>query len=260
MGILTTIKKNPLLRNVILALCLLVIAVALTQFLLNRATRHGQAFEVPDLGGLTLEQADSAARPARLRLEITDSMYLPARRGGSVLEQNPAPGAKVKSGRRIFLVINAFNPRTAVIPYVTGYSLRQAKNNLEVAGFEIDKLIYRDDIATNNILEQQYRGRTIGSSSRVEAPQGAGVTLVVGRGADGSPARVPNLIGLTLKDAKSRLWEQGLNAGTVTRGEGVTEVTQHRARVSRQTAAAGSAQALGAAVGVTITLEADGNE
>jgi beta-lactam-binding protein with PASTA domain len=81
------------------------------------------------------------------------------------------------------------------------------------------------------------------------------VTLIVGRGVDGIVARVPNVVGLTLKDAKSRLWEQGLNVGTVTRGEGVTEVNLHTARVSRQTATAGSAQNLGSTVALTIASE-----
>ncbi len=152
-------------------------------------------------------------------------------------------------------MINAFNPKTVQIPYVTGYSLRQAKNNLEVAGFEIERLIYRDDIAVNNVLEESYKGRGITAESRTMAPAGSGIVLVVGRSADDPVTRVPNVTGYPLKDAKSRLWEQGLNVGTVTRSEGITEINLHRARVSRQSLAAGTSQALGSAVNLTLTLE-----
>lgn len=255
MGFIAYLKQHPFLKNLTLSACFVLIFIALAQIVLNFATRHGQAFDVPDFNGLTMEQADSLARRARLRLEINDSLYLPARTPGSVLEQNPSPGSKVKAGRRIFLTINAFNPRTAQIPYVTGYSLRQAKNNIEVAGFEIERLIFRDDIAVNNVLEESYNGQRITAGSRVMAPAGAGVTLVIGRSSGDNFTRVPNVAGFTLKAAKSRLWEQGLNVGTVTRGEGITEVNLYQALVSRQSLGAGTSQALGSAVALTLTLE-----
>jgi Uncharacterized protein conserved in bacteria len=256
MGFMQFLKKHLFIRNLLLAVCFFIIFIALTQLILNWATRHGQAYNVPDFNGMTLEEAEVAAKEAKLQLEINDTLYLPARQGGSILEQNPSPGAQVKSGRRIFLTINAFNPKMARIPYVTGYSLRQAKNNLEVAQFQIDKLIYKDDIATNNVLEQQYKGRTITSNSNIEAPTGSGITLIVGRERYGNnTVKVPKVIGFTLKDAKSRLWEVGLNVGTITRDEGVNEINEHLARISRQSLGVGTTQSLGASVNLHITLD-----
>ncbi|MDL2230697.1 PASTA domain-containing protein [Alistipes sp. OttesenSCG-928-L06] len=255
MGFLSFLKKHVFLRNLLLAVCFFIIFIALTQLILNCSTRHGQAYSVPDFNGLTLGEAKAQAKEAALKLEINDSLYLPSRPGGTVLEQNPSPGSKVKSGRRVFLTINAFNPKTAQIPYVTGYSLRQAKNNLEVAGFEIEKLVYRDDIAANNVLEQQYNGREVTSKSNIQAPTGSGITLVVGRGQGNNAVKVPKVIGFTLKDAKSRLWEVGLNIGKITRDAGITDVNQHQARVSKQSLSVGSSQSLGAVVDLNLTLD-----
>jgi beta-lactam-binding protein with PASTA domain len=257
MGFLSLLKKNPLLKNLVLALCFFLIFIALTQLLLNCTTRHGQAFEVPDFSGMTLDEAEQAGHEARLKLTVSDSLYLPARTGGVILEQNPSPGSKVKSGRRVFLTINAYNPKLAQIPYVTGYSLRQAKNNLEISGFEIERLIYRDDIAVNNVLEEQYQGRRIAEGSNIQAPTGSAITLIVGRGADEKDhfTKVPSVIGFTLKNAKSRLWEQGLNIGTITRDEGITEVNLHEARVARQSLGVGTSQALGANVNLRLSLD-----
>ena len=256
MGFLTFLKKHLFIRNLLLAFCFFIIFIALTQFVLNCATRHGQAYSVPDFNGLTLAEALETAREADLKLEVNDSLYLPARTGGVILEQNPVPGSKVKSGRRVFLTINAFNPKMAKIPYVTGYSLRQAKNNLEVAGFEIEKLIYKDDLAANNVLEQQYKGRTVSGNSNIEAPAGSGITLIVGRGYGSSAtAKVPKVTGFTLKDAKSRLWELGLNVGQVVYGEGISEINLHQSRVSRQSLGAGTSPALGSAVDLHLSLD-----
>ena len=256
MGFLSFLKKHTFIRNLLLAVCFFIIFIALTQLILNLATRHGQSYGVPDFNGLTLDEAKFAAKEADLKLEISDSLYLPARTGGIILEQNPSPGAKVKSGRRVFLTINAFSPKMARIPYVTGYSLRQAKNNLEVAGFEIEKLVYKDDIATNNVLEQQYKGRTVTGGSNIDAPAGSGVTLIVGRGhGENTTVKVPNVTGFTLKDAKNRLWEAGLNFGKITRDEAVTEINLYQARVAKQSPGVGSSQSLGTAVDLHLTLD-----
>ena len=254
MGLFQIVKNNPFLRNLVLALCFIVTVVFIVHFTLNLATRHGQAFDVPDFNGLTIPEARIAAREAKLALEVNDSLYLPGRTGGIVLEQHPSPGAKVKSGRRIFLTINSYNPKMATIPYVTGFSLRQAKNNIEVAGFEIDKLIYRDDIAANNVLEEQFQGRVVQPNSNLQAPTGSGITLIVGRGT-ATAAKVPKVAGFPLKDAKSRLWEQGLNVGKIVRDEGVTELNLHEARVSRQSPGVGSLQTLGTAVDLHLSLD-----
>ena len=248
------IRENIFWRNVVLAVCSLVIFVFLAQILLNLGTRHGQVLEVPDFSGLTFTEARSVAEKADLRLEINDSLYLPAGTGGIVLEQNPAPGAHVKSGRRVFITVNSFRPKTARIPYVTGYSLRQAKNNLEVAGFAIERLIYREDIATNNVLEQRYKGQTVLPQSDIEAPAGSGITLVVG--VSGNPAvQVPKVVGFPVQEAKSRLWEQGLNIGKIEQEAGITEVNINEARVYRQRPNAGSRQQLGAKVNLYLTLD-----
>jgi beta-lactam-binding protein with PASTA domain len=254
MGLFRTIKNNLFLRNLVLATCFIVIFVFVTHVVLNLSTRHGQAFEVPDFNGLTMDEARAAAVEARLQLEVNDSLYLPGRRGGIVLEQNPSPRSKVKSGRRIFLTINSYNPKMAQIPYVTGFSLRQAKNNIEVAGFEIDRLIYRDDMAANNVLEEQFNGRIIQPGSELQAPTGSGITLIVGRGNE-TAIRVPKVVGFPLKDAKSRLWEQGLNVGRIARDEGITELNLYQARVSRQSPGVGSVQALGTAVDLHLSLD-----
>lgn len=255
MGLFEKIKNNMFLRNVILAVCVLIILVFLAQIFLNLVTRHGQVHEVPDFGGMTMEEAEQAARKASLDLEINDSLFLPLRAGGIVLEQNPAPGAKVKSGRRIFLTVNAFSPKIAEIPYVAGYSLRQAKNNLEVAGFEIEKLVYREDIATNNVLEQRFKGRTVLPGSKLEAPTGSGVVLVVGMKAGEASVKTPKVVGFPLQEAKSRLWEQGLNLGQVFYDKGVTEVNVTDARVYKQEPNAGGHHMLGTAINLYLSLD-----
>ena len=142
------INSSVIARNLVLAACAIIVFVFVVNLLLNLFTRHGQVRVVPDFSHMTVEEAAHAGKEASLKIEINDSLYVPAYPGGVILEQTPAPGEKVKSGRHIFVTINSFRQKMVDVPYVTGFSLRQAKNNLDIAGLGIKELIYRDDIAT----------------------------------------------------------------------------------------------------------------
>ena len=139
---------NYVVRNIVLAVSLLVIVLFAANLLLNLFTRHNKHVEVPDFMNMTLDEALAASRGDKLRIEVNDSLYVPAFDPGVILEQRPAAGTEVKPGRRIYVTVNSSQQRMIDVPYVAGYSLRQAKNILETAGLEIEKLVYVDDIAT----------------------------------------------------------------------------------------------------------------
>lgn len=232
--IYTTIRTHVIWRNVVMALCLGIILYFIVNLCLNIYTRHGQKLIVPTMIGHTVAEAETMAAKDELRLEIIDSLYMPKQKPGMILDQSPKPGMGVKSGRRVFLVVNASRPRTDMIPFVTGYSLRQAKNMLETKGFEIEKLVYRSDMATNNVLDELYKGKSITRDSRMQAELGSAITLVVGVNHSSPLPRIPKVIGMTLREAKSRLWEAGLNVGRVRYDSNVEEDEQESARVYKQ--------------------------
>lgn len=250
--------KQTVIRHLILAASLLVIGLFLVQVLLGIFTRHGRHREVPEMVGLSLDEAtELAARNGGLRIEVSDSLFVPIYDGGVVLEQNPKAGTEVKNGRRIFVTVNSYRQKMVEIPYVTGFSLRQAKNNLESVGLEIERLEYVEDIATNYILSQKFGGRTIEEGQKIEAEIGSGITLVVGRGEDEEKSRVavPRVVGMTLYEAKSRLWDSGLNVGRITSDEGVNQLNERNARVYVQSPAQGVVTSLGSGVALSLSLD-----
>lgn len=253
--LIAKISGNPIARNLVLAFCAIIVFGFVANLLLNLFTRHGQIREVPDLSGMTIDEAKHAGKGASLRIEINDSLYVPAYPGGVILEQNPEAGAKVKSGRRVFVTINSYNQKMVTIPYVTGYSLRQAKSNLEMAGLEIDKLIYQSDLATNNVLEERYNGRIIRPGNKVQAEMGSGITLVVGLGSEDAVQAVPRLAGFSAREAKSRLWEAGFNVGRIKRDAEINLLNEKEAHVCAQSPAAGTRLGLGTSVDFTLTLD-----
>jgi beta-lactam-binding protein with PASTA domain len=236
-----------------------VVAIALmlivAHYLMQLGTRHGSRCSVPDFTGISIGDAEHLAKKHDLEIIVNDSLYVPVYDGGIVLEQNPNAEVAVKPGRKIYVTINSFAQKSVKIPYVTGYSLRQAKNNLEIAGLEIAELIYQSDMATNNVLEERFRDRVITRNDNIEAEAGSGITLVVGVSAESGAVSVPKVIGFPLKEAKSRLWEVGLNVGRVIFDEDIEVLDRKNARVYLQSPQQNTVLSLGQRVDLHLTLD-----
>ena len=249
------LRSNPILWNLTLIAIVLIALIVLSYIALAVGTRHGMRRRVPDFTGLTLKDAQYYASQKGLKIIVNDSLYVPAYPGGMVLEQLPKGGVDVKEGRKIYLTINSFSQKKLPMPYVAGRSLRQAKNMLEGSGFGIERLEYVEDMATNYVLGQYLGGVEITAESNIKIEKGTGVVLKVGVSPTQNSTTVPRLIGRKLFDAKSKLWEQGLNVGDVTYDEGITLLNQDDARVCRQSVLQSSELTLGTKVSMHLTLD-----
>ncbi|MEG2469911.1 MAG: PASTA domain-containing protein [Bacteroidales bacterium] len=190
-------------------------AVIVTLFilfsLLKLITRHNEELSVPSFASMTLEEAASVAEKVNLRLEVTDSVYIPGMALGAVFRQNPEADGKVKKNRRILLTINAKTPKKVKMPSLVGYSLRQAQSELTASQLKVGKLIYVEDIATNNVISQLYNGAQISSGKLV--PSGSQIDLKLGVNAGEGGTHVPNLKSISYQLVKEYLTDNSLNIG-----------------------------------------------
>ncbi len=216
------ILKNPYVKTPIIAFSIVVTVVLFFFIFIFFFTRHGQGIDVPKFSGLTEQQAYQLAEKQNLRLEITDSVYIITRKPGTIVEQNPDEGSKVKSNRKIFLTINAKTPKLIELPNVVGVTLRQAKAILELQGFTIETLYFTSDIAINNVLEQRIKGKKIAPGTLL--PKGSTIDLLLGKGFGYERTTLPRIIGYNLSDAKNIIVEASLNLGNVTYDETVKDL------------------------------------
>ena len=249
--------KNPIVRNAVLIVLVLVVLLVAASLLLRAGTRHGSHRTVPDFAGMHISDAARLADNDGLEIIVNDSLFVPMFDGGTVLDQLPKGGAKVKAGRKIYVTINSSRQKSVRVPYVAERSLRQAKNMLESSGLEIARLEYVDDIATNYVLEQYADGVQITPESRIDAEMGSGVVLVVGVQSENSAAYIPKVVGLSLSRAKGRLWEMGFNVGKVTYDADVERLERANARVYYQSEDQGRSAELGTSVSLKLTTNAD---
>ncbi len=203
--------SNWIVRNLLGALVVVVALVVCAMIFLNVVTKHNQELIVPDLSNLTLEEASAVAEAAQMRIDVTDSVFVRRMKRGAVYRQNPVPGSKVKSGRRIALTINAVNAKEITMPNLIGYSTRQAKVELLSRGLVLGKLIYVQDMATNNVLRQLRGFKEIAPGTMVES--GTVINLVVGLNSTDNVTFVPYLGGLRNMSAVEAVHDHSLNVG-----------------------------------------------
>lgn len=201
--------NNILLRTIGIAAVGVLILVLIINAILGGISRHGKEFPMPDFTNLTFEEAKQIAKENNLKLEITDSVYVNNLKKGAITRQNPTPESMVKSGRKVRLTINAVAPKRVQMPLLVGYSLRQAKTELNSSGLRLGTLIYMDDIATNNVLAQQYKGREILAGTEVEIE--SVIDLVLGLNPNDNSTYIPNLKGYRFSTAKDIILENSLN-------------------------------------------------
>lgn len=246
---------NWIVRNILWAVAFFVALLLVARIGLNVITNHGQMIEVPDLTNLTFEQARKEAGRKGLKVEIVDSIFVRRMAKGAVYSQNPKAGAQVKKGRCIMLTTNAFNTKKVSMPNLVGYSMRQAMSELNSRGLALGRLIYVDDMATNNVLRQFYRNRQIKPGRQIES--GSSIDLEVGLNSDDKETYVPNVKDMKYLRAVDAIHESSLNISKAVFDKSVRNYADSLNAVVYKQSPAPSKNPVGMGSGVSIYLSLD---
>ncbi|TCO07652.1 PASTA domain-containing protein [Natronoflexus pectinivorans] len=227
-------------------------------FFLKIYTLHGQGAPVPDFTGLTEQQLQHLINSRNLRYTIIDSVHIDNMPKGVVIEQVPGAGQKVKKNRRIFFTINAWTEEQVAVPSLMDYSLRNAKVILESFGLETGELIYIPSEYTNLVLGQHKEGKPVEPGTLV--PRGSKIDLLIGRGLSSETTAVPDMIGMTLEEARRVARSVSLNIGATIYADTVATATDSlNAFVWRQNPPAqrGFQLNLGASIDIWLSIDED---
>lgn len=250
------ILGNWIIKNLLIALVVVLVLAVGANFFLGYVTKHNQELMVPDLTGMTL--ADAAVQAANLgvRIDVVDSIYVKRVPKGSIVRQEPKPGSMVKKGRRLQLTINAVNAKKVPMPNLVGYSLRSANAELVSRGLELGRLVYVSDMATNNVIRQLYRNREINPGVMINSE--SRIDLVLGLNPDENYTTVPDLGGYKYKLAVEKIHDHSLNVGTVRFDKGIrTYQDSLNAVIYRQVPDPMTDMSIGESVSIYLTLDAD---
>lgn len=162
----------------------MIVVVSLVIFIVLKGldvyTRHGEAVVVPDVKGMTCNEAEMLFRNHGLTCVVSDSSYVKNKPAGIILELNPSAGQKVKEGRTVYLTINTLDIPLRSIPDVAdNSSVRQAQAKVLASGFKLNE----NQIVPGEkdwVYGVKYQGRQLMTGDKV--PMGATLTLMVGDG------------------------------------------------------------------------------
>jgi beta-lactam-binding protein with PASTA domain len=157
--------------------------------------------DVPDLAGMTEEEAKAALEAAGLALGT--SAKAPGRgQPGKIVSQTPAKGARAAKGTAVNVEVGAEIPvPQTVVPAVVGIREVDARRRIEIAGLKVASVTPRAAPGKGGVVLEQ------DPPAGTRLPRGSGVSLVVGKEAE---VEVPDVRGKTLLDAANALKQVGL--------------------------------------------------
>lgn len=244
---------KTLLLHVLIAAAIIVVLVLSLNIYLRHYTQHGIEIEVPDITQLYLEEARITLESVGLHIEVIDSTYSTKVPQGTIVEQTPLAGSKVKHGRTIYVIQNAKMRRPVVLPELRDISLRQAKATLVSLGLQVDSIAYEPSTYRDIVLDIRLGDSTLNAGSRIE--EGSKVCLVVGRGQGTEQVSIPTVVGKSLSEARSWLLAHALTTGIVEYDIEPTEENIQEYIVYSQEPSSGTIVVEGSSVNLKLSLD-----
>ena len=163
--------------------------------------------DVPNVVGKQVSVAKNILEDKHLRVS-TSEVTNPDVPAGQVISQTPGAGEKVKEQRTIHLVVSK-GVGDITVPDLTDLTVDQARQRLKDVGLVVGKI-------TQQSVDGKKDGVVISQSPSGDSKVSKGTTidLVVNK-AKAKKVKVPNLVGMTLKDARDTLSNAHLGVNQV---------------------------------------------
>lgn len=194
--------KRTLILSLYVAMALTVAIISgylVVAFMVQKAPE----VKVPDVTDLTLSDALDRLQEAKLDLEVRDFAYSDLVKENRVVTQRPQPGAIIKEGRAVGVVLSRGNRRSSV-PEVRGKRVEEAAMLISEAGLKYE---------IGASIPGGRADEVIGMNREPGAKLGGGevVKFIVSSGPKAVTLRMPRVEGMTRGEAEGLLGSIGLS-------------------------------------------------
>lgn len=192
-------EEHPVVKVLAIILaCILVFSIAMGGTYLALSLGKTKEVQIPNLQGLTKEEAEQKAKELKIKVEVSEEKYHLEIPEGQIIEQDPKyqDNYKIKEGSTIKIVISK-GQEIVEMPKVVGKTRDEATSALKEIGLEVKvEEEFSDDVEKNYIIKQEIKeGEKI--------PAGTTVTIYSSMGIE--QIQVPDLSGKTESEAKSAI-------------------------------------------------------
>ena len=159
-----------------------------------------ERIKVPDLAGLTIEEATSAINDAKLKVGRVSEKFSASQEAGLLIDGSPASGSDVRKDSTVDLIVSKGIEQVALTNY-QGKTSDEAQNELTSAGLVVSSQYeYSDNVPLGTVISQT-------PSDVSTIAKGEKITLVISKGP--SKIFVPNVYSLNKLAATKILEDLG---------------------------------------------------
>ena len=235
-GILASLAKIPQ-KYILLGSVVIFVLAFLWAFLSFGNFWSNANITVPNVVGKQVSVARNILEDNHLRVTVSEvaNSEVPA---GQVISQTPAAGETVKENRPVHLVVSK-GSGDITVPDLSGLTVDQARQRLKDLGLVVGKITMQEDTSKPD-------GVVLSSSPSNDSKvsKGQPIDLVVNK-LKPKKVSMPNVIGMSLKDARDALAQASLSVGTI---QGTVD---EKSTVTEQSVAAGQEVEEGTSVNLT---------
>ena len=196
-------RRGPWLPLLGLLLGVVLGVAVFDRIIMPFAVRHGTDRTVPDLRGRAIDVARRDLAANGLSVGRVDATADAERLPGTVVEQDPTPGSRVRVGRRVRLLVSS-GRRVVEIPDLIGQTYRSAQVALFQLGLAPGEQLSIPSTAPEGTIlaTRPGRGERAGGDGRVQ--------MLVAGGTRRHIYLMPDLRGLSHDQAEDRFRQTGI--------------------------------------------------
>jgi len=203
---------KPIIKKILLWLIAIFSFIAIIGFVIDVLIMpwyvENNEVTVPDIIGKNKEEAAQVLLDHKLNAIFEGPRYSDEFPVDHVIYHKPVSGSIVKENRRVYVVISGGNPLTKM-PYLLDKTLRDAKVTIERLGFILHEVTeVKHESKLNTIVWQYPREGT-------NLQKGTKVKLKISVGPNIGMVRIPDLLGLSYKEAENLIHKNSLSVGKI---------------------------------------------
>ena len=169
MSIVKFLTSKTFFKHLAIAIGILIIFVFVLLKFLDFKTNHGEEIAVPDLSKMQVNIAKEKLEALGLELILLDTVdFRNDMPPYSIVEQDPKVTNTVKSGRKIYVKVNAGEYDDVTLPTLKGKTYRQVSANIKSLGLKEGKITYKPHLAKDEVLLVTQNGKIVKAGDKVK--------------------------------------------------------------------------------------------
>ena len=198
------VSKRPMLKKWVYVSVAILVLLGLVGVGLSLLIKPPPTYKVPNLRGLTINEAHAQLEEYKLRLTVKHRVYHQEIGVGRIISQEPMANREIRAGREIIVVVS-LGSEMVKVPGLIGMSQLEAELALEAGRLQLGD-VYKEpsnEIPKGLVARQKPEANT-------SIQKGAKIDLYISLGPNIDTVKVPNFMGRQLAEVQAELAGLGL--------------------------------------------------